>query len=241
MYQFHNERPSPEFLLDVSRGAIPNAFSVHKFGANFDIDQSDDPESVWTGGGLYPWASLTSAQTIYCLSTSASDTAVLTVEGLDSSYHEISETVTLTGTSAVTTTSQFIRVFRMTYEDGANVGDITARTVSASGTVVAQINVGYAQTLMAVYTIPAGHTGYMVALDATIDGTKACQMLMYHRLTGKPFRIAHIAESDGHYRYDFKAPLKLPEKTDIDIRVDNVSGNDARVTANFDIVLLKDY
>jgi len=240
MYQFHTDHPTPNVYLDVARDAISNSKIVHKFGANFDIDQATDPESVWTGGELYPWASLSSAQTIYCISTSASDTAVLTIEGLDANYHEQTETVTLTGTSAVTTTNTFIRVFRMTYEDGANVGTITARTVSASGTVVAQIDVGYAQTLMAVYTIPAGHTGYLVALDSTIDSNKNAQLLMYHRLFGKPFRIAHVAETAGHYRYDFHAPLRVPEKTDIDIRIDNVSGNDSRVTANFDIVLIKD-
>ena len=79
----------------------------------------------------------------------------------------------------------------------------------------------------------------MSSFDTTIDGTKQCQMLMYHRLFGAPFRIAHIAEATGHYRYDFAAPLKIPEKTDIDVRIDNVSGNDARVTANFDLFLLK--
>ena len=71
----------------------------------------------------------------------------------------------------------------MTY-DATNVGNIEARVTSASGTIVAQIDAGYAQTLMAVYTVPAGYTGYLVALDATIDGTKTCQMLMYHRLVG---------------------------------------------------------
>ena len=239
MYQFHTDHPTPNVYLDVARGAISNSKIVHKFGANFDIDQGTDPESVWTGGGVYPWASLSSAQTIYCLSTSASDTTSLTLEGLDANYDEISETVTLTGLTAVTTTNQFLRVFRMTY-DATNVGDIEARVTSASGTIVAQIDAGYTQTLMSIYTVPAGHTGYLVALDATIDGTKTCQMLMYHRLTGKPFRIAHIAETEGHYRYDFTAPLTVPEKTDIDIRIDNVSGNDARVTANFDIVLIRD-
>jgi len=239
MYQFHTDHPTPNVYLDVARGAISNSKIVHKFGANFDIDQATDPESVWTGGGLYPWASLSSAQTIYCISTSGSDTAVLSIEGLDANYNELTESVTLTGTSAVTTTNAFLRVFRMTY-DADNAGDITARTVSASGTIVAQIDTGYAQTLMAVYTIPAGFTGYLVALDATIDGTKTCQVLMYHRLFGKPFRIAHIAESDGHYRYEFVAPLTVPEKTDIDIRVAEVSGNDARVTANFDLVLIRD-
>lgn len=239
MYQFHTDHPTPNVYLDIARGSISNSKIVHKFGANFDIDQGTDPESVWTGGGVYPWASLSSAQTIYCLSTDAGDTTTLTIEGLDANYDEISETVTLTGTSAVTTTNTFLRVFRMTY-DATNVGTITARTVSASGTIVAQIDAGYAQTLMAVYTVPAGFTAYLVALDATIDGTKTCQMLMYHRLFGKPFRIAHVAESDGHYRYDFTAPLTVPEKTDIDIRINEVSGNDARVTANFDLVLIKD-
>jgi len=240
MYQFHPERPTPNPYLDVARLVIPNSKIVHKFGANFDIDQATDPESVWTGGGLYPWASLATAQTIHCISTSASDTATLTLEGLDANYNEQTETVTLTGTSAVTTTNTFLRVFRMTYGDGANVGTITARVTSGTGTVVAQIDVAYAQTLMAVYTVPAGHTGYMVALDATIDSNKNCQIFMYHRLFGKPFRIAHIAESTGHYRYDYHAPLRIPEKTDVDIRIDDVSGNDSRVTANFDIVLIRD-
>ncbi len=240
MYQFFsNERPSSNIFFDVSRGVIDRSFAIHKFGANFDIDQNTDPESVWTGGGVYPWSALSSAQAVYCLSTDAADTSSLTIEGLDANYNEISETVTLTGVSAVTTTSTFLRVFRMTY-DATNAGTITARTVSASGTIVAQIDAGYAQTLMAVYTVPAGFTGYLLALDATIDGTKTCQVLMYHRLLGKPFRIAHVAESDGHYRYDFAAPLVVPAKTDIDIQVNEVSGNDARVTANFDMVIIKD-
>ena len=50
---------------------------------------------------------IATAQTIYCLSTSASDTTTLTLEGLDANYDEISETVTLTGLTAVTTTNQF--------------------------------------------------------------------------------------------------------------------------------------
>jgi hypothetical protein len=240
MYQFFsNERPSSNILFDISRGAITEGFMLHKFGANFDIDQADDPESVWTRGGLYPWASLATAQTIYCISTSGSDTGTLTIEGLDANYKQQTETITLTGATAVATTNTFIRVFRMTYGDGVNVGTITARVTSGAGTVVAQIDIGYAQTLMAVYTIPAGFTAYMSTFDTTIDGTKQCQMLMYQRLFDAPFRIAHIAEATGHYRYDFAAPFKIPEKTDIDIRINNVSGNDARVTANFDLFLLK--
>ena len=238
MYQYHNERPSSDFLFDVTRGAIPNALTVHKFGANFDIDTGTTPESVWSAGGLYPWSAFASAETIYCISTSASDTSTLHVEGLDANYNLQTETVTLTGTSAVATTNTFIRVYRLAY-DAENVGTITARTDSGTGTIVAQIDAGYAQSLMAVYTIPAGYTGYLLAGDLTINAFRDVQLKFFVRAFGKPFRIAHMAETRGLYRYDFNAPLKITEKSDLDVRIDDVSLSNSRATANFDLVLLK--
>ena len=53
MYQFNPDHTTPKVYLDVARDAISNSKIVHKFGANFDIDQGTDPESVWTGGGVY--------------------------------------------------------------------------------------------------------------------------------------------------------------------------------------------
>jgi hypothetical protein len=42
---------------------------------------------------------------------------------------------------------------------------ITARVGSSSGVVVAQIEVGFSQTLMCIYTVPAGYTAYLMAVD----------------------------------------------------------------------------
>jgi len=241
MFQFSPHRPSTTMYLDVARGVIPNSKIIHKFGANFDIDQATDPESIWSGGGQYPWASLATAQTIYAISTSASDTSTMTIEGLDADYNEQTETVTLNGLTAVATTNTFIRVYRMTY-DAINVGTLQARVTSGTGTIVAQIEAGDAQTLMAVYTVPAGYSGYLVNFDVTIDSKKDCTVMLYCRKhNGLPFRISHMAETSGHYRYDFTAPLRLTEKTDIDVQVDNVSANDSSVTANFDLILIRDY
>lgn len=227
--------------LDIARGVIPNSKIIHKFGANFDIDQNTDPESIWSGGGPYPWASLATAQTIYAISSSALDTTTLTIEGLDADYNEQSETVTLNGLTAVATTNTFIRVFRMTYDD-INVGTLEARVGSGTGTIVAQIEAGDAQTLMAVYTVPAGYSGYLVNFDVTIDSKKDCTVMLYSRKSnGLPFRITHMAETSGRYRYDFTAPLKFDAKTDIDVQVDNVSANDSSCTANFDLILIRNY
>jgi hypothetical protein len=113
---------------------------------------SADFEAVWPTGGLYSWP--TTATTMEALSTSANDTAAgsgartVKITGLDSSFSKIEETVSLNGTSAVATTSSFIRVNRCevitsgayatTHETGTQEGDITVR-VSGGGAVQAVI------------------------------------------------------------------------------------------------------
>lgn len=233
-------KASRNFLLDVSRGVYDNMSIIHKFGANFDIDTGTTPESVWTGGGLYPWGEFDTAQTLYCISTSASDTETMTIQGLDENYDPQSETVTLTGTSAVATTNTFIRIFRMQYNhsDG-NSGTITARVDSGTGAIVAQIDATFGQTLMAIYTVPAGHTGYLMCGDMTINAFRDVQLKFFVREFGTPFRIAHMAETRGAYRYDFPLPVPIPEKSDLDVRIDDVSLSNSRCTANFDLLLIK--
>jgi len=231
---------SRDAMLDIARGLRPDAFLVHKFGRNNDIDTDSEPESVWSGGGLYPWASFDTDQTLYCLSTDAGDTSTLTIEGLDDDFGLLTETVTLNGTSAVTTTNTFRRVFRMFYNGGSeNAGTITARVTSGTGTVVAQVDAGLAQTTMAVYTIPAGYTGFLLAGDITVNAFRDIQLQFFVRPFGAPFRIAHMAETRGFYRYDFVAPSAIPEKSDLDVRITDVSLSNSRVTANFDLCLIK--
>ena len=225
--------------LTIAKGESKGYSFIHKFGANFDIDTASDPESVWTGGGLYPWSSLSTAQTIYCISTSSSDTGTLEIQGLDADYNVQTETVTLTGTTAVTTAKTFLRIYRMFYTHTSdNIGTLTARVTSGTGTVVAQIDEGYNQTLMAVYTIPAGYTGYFLCTDCTINALRDLMLMFYIRPPQGNFRIAHLAEVRGFYRYDFPIPLRITEKSDLDIRVDQVNFSNSRATANFDLILI---
>jgi hypothetical protein len=73
--------------LAIAKGEVNGYSVVHKFGANFDIDNGSEPETVWTGGGLYPWSSLATAQTLYVLSESSEDTGTLEIQGLDENYN----------------------------------------------------------------------------------------------------------------------------------------------------------
>jgi hypothetical protein len=66
--------------------------------------------------------------------------------------------------------------------------------------------------------------------DATID--------FFVREQNEPFRIKHTIEiaSGSSYSLDFIGSIKLPEKSDVDLRA-TMRSNNARVTANFTMVL----
>jgi hypothetical protein len=229
--------------LAIAKGGSNGYSFIHKFGANFDIDNNSEPETVWTAGGLYPWSALNTAQVLYLLSDDAADTGSVEIQGLDADYNPISEEIDLTGTVAVTTTNSYLRVYRMIYTgaEAGNAGTITARITSSSGTVVAQIEENLSQALMCIYTVPAGYTAFIMAGDFSVQKAKDAQILFMVRPFGKQnFRISHMAEVfESTYRYDFPIPLPLPEKTDLEVRADKVETNNTRVTSNFTMVLVK--
>ena len=232
--------------LNIAQGIAKGASHIHKFGANFDVDTGSDPETVWTGGGLYPWSAFDTAGVLVVTSSSSQDdvggtgaTEIL-VEGLNENYELVTETFTMDGTSNVTGTQTFKRVFRaFVTKGGTNGENVGTITISRGGTTVAQIDADRGQTLMTVYTIPAGYNGYLLSMDATINALRDMQLFFKQRPVGGVFRIAHMAEIRGFYRYDFKVPIKFTEKTDIDVVVDDVNISNSRITANFDLILIK--
>ena len=239
LVSLHRDRITEDVFFDIARGCYRNASHIHKFGANPSVNKSTTPETVWSSGGLYPWDSLNAASVLVCASTSASDAGTLTVIGLDADWNDISEEVTLTGTVGATTTNTFIRVFRLQYQNGlaANVGDITAKV---STVVVGHITATFGQSLVSIYSVPAGYTGYLLTSKASVQKNKNAQVQMVGRQFGGSFQIGHIGEvSDSSYDYDFKVPLVFPEKSDIEIRVSQAETNGTRVTASFDMVLVK--
>ena len=85
--------------------------SFYKFGYNAAVSSTE--ETVWMQGGRYVWP--TSASTMTISSADANDTSAgtgaqtVTINGLDANYAEISETVTMDGQIAATTTNSYLR------------------------------------------------------------------------------------------------------------------------------------
>lgn len=97
-----NKTSSRNAYLDIARGLRPDCTSVHLFGINTDIGTSF--ETIYdNGGGIYTFPS--AADTLDLVSTDNDDTMGVQITGLDANWNPISETVTLTGTTEVSTTT----------------------------------------------------------------------------------------------------------------------------------------
>ena len=226
-----------DFYLKVAQGEVGGHMFINKFGANFDVDTGTDPETIWSQGGMYPWASLATASVLTAVSTEAADTDEIEIQGLDANYNLITENLTIPGTHPVNTVKSFLRVFRDIYNHTAvNEGDVT---LSVGGVVVAKVDATFGQTLMCVYTIPAGYTGYLVQLSATAQKNKDAQIRLLHRPLNFSFKISHMAEVfEGNYKYAPKIPIKFSEKTDIDFVAAEAETSNTRVTGTFEILLV---
>lgn len=227
--------------IKISRGMVKGASFIHKFGAVPSM-ATNTTGTVWDKNDtVYPWATWATAGILNVDSSSASDVGKsVTVVGLDANYNQISETITLTTQTNNNSSNSFIRIFRAFVSDGeTNVGQIS---VQRDTTDVAIITAGYGQTLMAVYTVPAGYTGYLYkgtcSAQSGADGTGN----MFVRYFGQSsFRIGHsfeVSGAGGQYVYDFSFPIPIPEKSDIDVRITTRSNN-GRYTAAFDLLLVQ--
>jgi hypothetical protein len=230
------------FNLNVSRGKVRGASMIHKFGAVPEVANASTG-TVWDKPTtIYPWSAFDTAGPITASIANASDNGKqVLVLGLDENYEEIEELFTLSSASTVAGIVNFKRVFRAFVTNGStdNVGDIN---FTKSGSDVLRITAGKAQTLMAIYTVPAGKTGYLYQGACSAQAGSDATGNMYVRYFGQQaFRIGHSFEVSGNavYDYNFTFPIQIPEKSDIDVRV-TVRTNKGRYTAAFDLLLLEE-
>lgn len=239
--------------VDMSEGRVLNTDFIHKFGRNPNVGGA--PETIWMQGGIYSY--LTSPSTVYVTSDDAADAAAgtgartVTVQGLDVNYQEVEETLTVGGSVS---TVEFLRVFRAFVVDsgseGTNVGDVRITTgAGGSGTVLADIGTigtgttyGLGQTQLALYTIPAHCTGYLTTWNVGIGAyNSTATVSLYTRLfdTGyESFRTRDIMDVPGGYHTrNYDIPLRIPARTDIEIRA--IASTGTKVSASFDLVLVE--
>jgi len=142
------------------------------------------------------WVAPTQARIHEVVSSDAGDTLggagsrTIRVWGLETwESDESFEDVSMNGLTPVSTIRSYVIIHRVeVLTKGAtdvNIGKITV-TATVDGTVTAQINVGVGQTLMGIYGIPRGSTGFLTHLYFSFDGMSLIPKRINHRLLMNP-------------------------------------------------------
>jgi len=239
-----------DFFFEAGRGAITNYSTVLKFGRNVDVD-TGATEDIWDGGGI--WVAPTTARLHTIVSGSASDTSAGTgartveIYGLGDTGLLQTETITMAGTSDVTTTLEYTMIHRMIVRaagsGGGNVGIVSATAIT-DATVTAQIAISNNQTLMAIYQVPSDKKGCIVGYYADMNRsvtTGAANIFLVAKPDGEVFQIKQVNGIVGAggsiFQRDFKLPSCFDPLTILKLQA-TTSANNTDVSAGFDIVLI---
>lgn len=251
--------------IRIAANVVVGVEDENKFGRNPAISTATVPEDIWSGGGVYEFitelsgGSQDSGVQLKISSDSTDDdvggTGATSVEifGLDANYVEQNEIIAMDGQTAVTSTGTYTRIHRIIVlaagSGDENAGILYAGTgnltTGVPDNIYAVVSVGDNQTLMAIYTIPAGKTGFLTGWYATINKTASAavaDLQVRSRPEGEVFQVkAHhavINTGSSHFFHKDAIPLRLAEKTDIKIHCVSVSANNMDISAGFNVTLL---
>ena len=224
--------------IEIAAERVVNTDHINKFGYNSSVGSSYEPITDLGTNNLPSSAAVVSVVSASTADTSAGTGArTVEIQGLDGDYNLKTETVTMNGQSAVTTTATFIRVFRMRVATAGtgetNAGNITA---SISSSDVARINADEGQTLMAVYTVPAGKTAYLVKFQGSLSKNQEANFQLRAKEVGGAWNVKGLwGTYAASVNYDYPIPLAFESKTDIQIR--GKAGATSEMGAIFDLIL----
>lgn len=219
--------------IPIANGDVDGYSSVHKFGL---VDGTTaNPCTIWTGKTLYTWQ--TEANTVSANSF-AGQTQTITVQGLDANYAEVEEDIVLTAaTETAETTQTFLRVHRAFIKTGdTNTANININHHS-SDDLISQISATYGQTLQSFYTVPAGKTAFLSRLRVSSAKQQTAIVTLFVRPYGGAFRAqSTISLYSGDGQTIFDTPLRITEKSDIEVRAATSTNN--TLSADFDMILV---
>lgn len=175
--------PSKHIAVGVALGRIAGISAINKFGCAGSVGLNVKSD-LWDGAdGVIStaiWIAPTQARVHNIVSTNAADDGApvgtgmrtLRVYGLiDWDTPEVSEDITLDGTTTVATVNSYVIIHRMeglTFgSGGTNAGVITATAVT-DATITAAIVAGRGQTEMCIYGVPSTHSLALVSIMETV-------------------------------------------------------------------------
>ncbi len=264
MITYESIRSARDFMFEVARGFYDNVVHVNKFGRSTNVD-SGVATDIWDGANATDdidiWVAPTTARGHNIVSASANDASggtgarTLRIFGLtDWDLEEVSEDITMNGTTDVPTANAYVIIHRMAVlTKGAtniNVGLITA-TANIDDSVTAQINAGEGQTQMAIYGIPSIQNGYMPSYYASFNksggatGAVDFSLLVNYEPDAEltNFQVKNtqglISTGNSHFQLFFQPYFKIAGPAIVKVQ-GNGSAANLDASAGFDMILVRE-
>ena len=155
----------------------------------------------------------------------ADNGVVIRIIGLDVNYQVIAENVTLNSAVPPTTTLQFFRINDVVTISGNALNDIV---VANGGITYAKIRGGDGKNQASIYTVPAGHSFYLMRIDAFCATAAQNNRQIFFRNflcleNGVKLRVAETSFLEIMH-INRKVPFKYAEKTDIEFQLRGSAG-----------------
>jgi hypothetical protein len=213
------------FELQVARGQITGHSTVNIYGVQASVSTSYIP--VWENASAYTYpAAATTMNLVSTVNTGGdlSGTTVL-IQGLDSTYTAISETLALTGTTVAVTTKSYLRINNISVASVTSstmpTGVITLKDLTNT-TTYAQIAAGLGRSQMSIYTVPAGNTLYLSRVDVytSLNGSSSAYVSYRNYSTSSTgvVSLSQQAPFTNTYHAQRVMPRPFTEKTDIQLQ-----------------------
>jgi hypothetical protein len=253
--------------LSIAKGDVVGTTFIHKFGAAPDFDTGDNEVTVWDGAEdgtlwenmVYDYSLIADIDSISSSNELADVGLNMEIQGLDTNYNIVLQTISLDGVDArtrVALTTPLIRVFRIKNISNTNLTGhvfVYPNTAISGGIptdkskIRAVIHPENNQTEMAIFTVPAGKTGYLRSWYAAEAGankvTNYIIKLKARSLNGV-FQLKHKSAisttGTSQIQHEYVEPEIFQEKTDIEMttQITAVGVTGGSVAAGFDIVLI---
>jgi len=205
--------------LAIAKGESNDYSARNIFGYNSTVGTSYIP--LWENNTVYTYP--TQPLTMTVTSNVVDNGVQVRIIGLDGDYNVITEVVTLA--VSVATTQQFFRINDVVTISGNAANDIT---VSNGGITYAKVRGGDGKNQASIYTVPAGHSLYLVRIDAFCATAAQNNRQIYFRNlaclpSGVKLRVAETSFLEIMH-IQRQVPFRYNEKTDIEFQLHGSAG-----------------
>lgn len=217
-----------DFFRMVGENKLPGVSQINEFGQNPTLGTSR--ATLMDANIMYNW--MDTAQQLKIYSDDVADDVTGTgaqkvyLNGLDSNWNMINETVDLDGTNTVTTTKSFLRLNGIkvlqagsgeTNQGQIDVDDQSDNTITQ---IPVNYGLGFGKAHAAVYTIPNHWNGYLIGWHTSERSNSGIKVELWIRYIDD--NIWHVDREavlvGNEFERRFCIPICVPAKTDIELR-----------------------